>query len=162
MLINQEWLRLFFFFFFFFCHRSIRSHPEAAAFRSMKMFCFFFNIILKKKRFSWHYFFFLSFHMGGGGRLGCSYLPCRIPSSSLFRSHICSCPCCHVLTSGVCIFSGLFNTCMLHNLTTQAEERNIGSVQDILLKLRHQSLSLSLSLSLFLSATSLGYTQPIR
>lgn len=106
------------------------------------------------------------FHMGGG-RLGWSYLPCRIPSSFLFLSHICACPCYHVLTSAVCIISsGLFNTCMLHNLTTQGEERNIGSVQDILLKLRHnfmaffcspppphQSLSLSLSNFLRLHST---------
>jgi hypothetical protein len=82
----------------------------------------------KEKRLSWHYF---SFHMRGGGSVGLvgHTFHVAFPAPPYFsHSHISgSCPCYHVLASGVCIISrsGLFNTCMLHNLTTQGEERNI-------------------------------------
>ncbi len=114
MLINKERLRL-----FFFCHSNIRSHPEAAGLQKHENVLLLLQHHPKEKGFHDTIFFP---HAGSVGLVIPSMSHSQLLLISLtYLAHT------RVAMSShqgcVCTISGLFNTCMLHNLTTQGEER---------------------------------------
>jgi hypothetical protein len=151
MLINQEWLQT------ALLLLVPQQHQKPPRSRSLQKHE---NVLLllqhhpKEKRLSWHYF---SFHMRG--RLCGLVIPSMSHSQLLLISltYLAHARVTMYLASGVCIIRLVVACSTLACYIIwqlKGEERNIGSVQDILLKLRHNfmafffpPINLSLSLS---------------